>query len=116
VLDAPSDHRKGMNAGFRISRDHARDIAAVASLNLGRVTVPTLIVAHAKDGCAESPPSGAGKLKARLTKASKVEIVMLEGGKRPRSKPCEARAQHGYYGIEKQAVESIATFIKANSK
>lgn len=177
VVDAPSDHRKGMNAGFRISQDHARDIAAVAgylkkqadipvwllgtsmgtfsaakgaiigrnvdglvltstvtharrswkkiarrfpdavaSLNLDHVTVPTLIVAHAKDGCAESPPSGAAKLKARLTKAATVEVVMLEGGKRPKSKACEALAQHGYYGIEKQAIAAIAKFIKANTK
>ncbi len=87
----------------------------VASMALSRITVPTLIVAHRKDGCKESPASGAPKLKARLTKATKVEIVVLDGGKPPKSKPCEALAQHGYFGIEDKAVGTIAKFIKANT-
>jgi len=175
VVDAPGDRHKGMNAIFRMSAAHARDIAAVAaylkkqanvpvwlvgtsmgtfsaaggaiaagdvdglvltstitsanprwhiaktypdgvaSMALSRITVPTLIVAHRKDGCKESPASGAPKLKARLTKTTKVEIVVLDGGKPPKSKPCEALAQHGYFGIEDKAVGTIAKFIKANT-
>jgi pimeloyl-ACP methyl ester carboxylesterase len=88
----------------------------VASMALSRITVPTLIVAHRKDGCKESPASGAPKLKTRLTKATKVEIVVLDGGKPPKSKPCEALAQHGYFGVEEKAVGTIAKFIKANTK
>jgi pimeloyl-ACP methyl ester carboxylesterase len=88
----------------------------VASMALSGIMVPTLIVAHRKDGCKESPASGAPKLKARLTKATKVEIVVLDGGKPPKSAPCEALAQHGYFGIEDKAVGAIAKFIKANTK
>ncbi len=88
----------------------------VANMALSRVTVPTLIVAHRNDGCEASPPSGAAKLKARLGKASKVAVVLLDGGKPPRSKPCEAKAQHGYFGVEREAVGAIGNFIKANSK
>jgi pimeloyl-ACP methyl ester carboxylesterase len=88
----------------------------VASMMLSRITVPTLIVSHRKDGCDASPASAAPKLKSELTKARKVEIVLIDGGKPPRSKPCEAKAQHGYYGVETKAVDRIAAFIKANSK
>jgi len=95
----------------------ARDFPdGVASMNLDRVGVPSLIVAHVKDGCVASPASGAATLKARLSKAATVEVLMLDGGIPPKSKPCEAKSQHGFYGIEQQVIDSIARFIKAHSK
>jgi hypothetical protein len=99
--------------GWKIAASH-RD--GVASMALGRVTVPTLIVSHRKDGCDVTPASDAAKLKDRLVKARKVEVVLLDGGSPPVSDPCEAKAQHGFLGIERQAVDAIAAFIKANPK
>jgi hypothetical protein len=88
----------------------------VASMALEQVKVPTLIVSHRKDACKASPPANAPDLKMRLSKASKVEIVLLDGGKPPRSDPCEAWAPHGYFGVEKEAVDTIARFVGENSK
>ncbi len=87
----------------------------VASMPLTKITAPTLIVSHKRDGCDLSPAAGAPKLQARLTKAAKVEIVLLDGGRPPRSEPCEAKAPHGYFGVEDQAVGVIAKFIRSNS-
>jgi pimeloyl-ACP methyl ester carboxylesterase len=98
---------------WNIARSHPDGVASMA---LSRITVLTLIVAHRKDGCKVSPASGAPKLKDRLTKATKVEIVVIDGGKPPKSKPCEALAQHGYFGIEAKAVDTIAKFITASTK
>lgn len=81
-----------------------------------KVTVPTLILSHKKDGCDITPASDAPKLQSRLTKAAKVEIVLLDGGSPPQSIPCEAKSQHGFLGIEDQAVSTVARFIKANLK
>ncbi len=100
-------------ARWKIARSKPQ---AVANMALSRVTVPTLILAHRHDGCPASPSAGAAKLKRALTHAGKVEVVLLDGGLPPRSQPCEAKAQHGYYGIEQKAVDAIARFIKANSK
>jgi pimeloyl-ACP methyl ester carboxylesterase len=98
---------------WKIAATH-RD--AVASMALGRITVPTLIVSHRKDGCEFTPSSDAAKLKDRLVKARKVEVVLLDGGSPPQSEPCEAKAQHGFLGIEWQAVDAIVAFVKANPK
>jgi pimeloyl-ACP methyl ester carboxylesterase len=98
---------------WKIAATH-RD--GVASMALGRVTVPTLIMSHRKDGCDVTPSSDAAKLKDRLVKARKVEVVLLDGGSPPVSDPCEAKAQHGFLGIERQAVDTIVSFIKANPK
>ena len=174
VVDAPSDHKDGMNAVFRMSPAHARDIEAVAahlkkqadvpvwlvgtsmgtfsaaggaigaknvsglvltstitradpdwkiarshrdgvaSMALPQIPVPVLIVSHSKDGCKFTPAADASKLKDRLTKAPRTEIELLDGGAAPISDPCEAKAQHGFFGIEAKAVDTIARFIKVN--
>jgi hypothetical protein len=88
----------------------------VADMALGQIKVPTLIVSHRKDACKASPPAKAPDLKMRLSTASKVEIVLLDGGRPPRSAPCEALAPHGYFGVEKEAVDTIARFVGENSK
>jgi hypothetical protein len=45
-----------------------------------------------------------------------VDAVVLSGGSPPQSDPCEAMSQHGFLGIEKQAVDAVAKFILANAK
>jgi dienelactone hydrolase len=88
----------------------------VASMALGKVKVPTLVVSHVKDGCDITPAADAPKLQKRLVGAKPLEVVLLEGGSPPQSAPCDARAQHGFLGIEGKAVDAIASFVKANSK
>jgi pimeloyl-ACP methyl ester carboxylesterase len=88
----------------------------VASMALQRVTVPALIVSHKRDGCSVTPAADAPKLSKRLTNARKVDVVLLDGGAPPQSEPCEAKSQHGFLGIETEAVNAIAKFIKANSR
>lgn len=176
VIDAPPDHQGGMNAAFRMSREHAADIGAVstylksqanvpvwligtsmgtfsaaggaiaatnadglvltstitrvkpewkiasshpngvASMALNRVKVPTLVMSHRKDGCAITPAADAPKLISKLTSAKPVETTLLDGGLPPKSEPCEARSEHGFFGIEAHAVSKIAGFIKANRR
>ena len=98
---------------WKIARSHRH---GVASMPLQRVTVPTLIVSHTKDGCDITPAADAPKLRKGLAKAKPVEVVLLSGGDRPRSEPCQAMSQHGFLGIEADAVNAIAKFIKANAK
>ena len=84
---------------------------------LPEITVPTLIVSHRNDACKITPATDAPKLSKRLTKASRVEIALLDGGDPPLSEdPCGAKAQHGYFGMEAEAVNAIAKFISSNSK
>jgi pimeloyl-ACP methyl ester carboxylesterase len=97
---------------WKIASSHAD---GVASLPLDKITAPVLILSHRKDGCDITPAGDAPKLTRRLTRAKKVETALLEGGSPPISAPCEARSEHGFLGIESQAVARIAAFIKANS-
>lgn len=96
---------------WNIAQSHAN---GVASMRLAAITVPTLIVSHKRDGCDITPAADAPKLTKALSKSRKVDVVLLEGGSSPRSEPCQAMSQHGFIGIESQAVDRIAHFIKAN--
>ena len=88
----------------------------VADMALSEITVPTLIMSHREDLCKATPAADAAMLKMRLTKARKAEIALLDGGDPPRSPPCQPLAAHGYFGIEAEAVDTIANFINSNSK
>jgi pimeloyl-ACP methyl ester carboxylesterase len=96
---------------WKIAQSH-RD--GVASMALAGITMPVLVVSHKNDGCDITPASDAPKLTGKLGKARKVETVLLEGGSKPQSEPCEAKAEHGFFGIEDKAVSAIAAFVKAN--
>jgi dienelactone hydrolase len=84
----------------------------VTSLNLKKLKKPALIMGHAEDTCKVSPPKGAAELKAQLKNSSRVEVVLLKGGKARKSDVCHGLSKHGFYGIEKAAVKKIADFIK----
>ena len=86
----------------------------VMSIALDEIRVPTLIVSHSDDACYATPAADAPALAKHLTHAPKVEIALISGGDPPRSDPCEAYSQHGFLGVELQAVDRIAEFIKAN--
>lgn len=119
---AIAGHADGLVLTSTITRAHPHwDIAArmpdgVADMALARIGVPVLVLANRDDACAQSPPAGAALIKRRLSKAKPVEVVMLKGGWPPASSACQAKAQHGYYGTEREAVGAIARFIKANTK
>ena len=88
----------------------------VFQASLSAINVPVLILSHTGDQCAITPPSDGASLKAALKGSPKVEVVTVSGGLPPISPPCEAKAAHGFYGIEDQVVAQICSWIKANSK
>ncbi len=84
----------------------------VPRMDLDRIAVPVLVVHHKDDACRACPYSEAPALVARLTGAPRRELVAFEGGT-DRGDPCEARAYHGFNGIEAAVVERIAAWIGA---
>ena len=83
---------------------------------LAAVRLPVLIVSHRDDGCKCSPGSAAvgNKLLAALSGATAKEHKIFTGGSAPISGPCDARAPHGFFGIEAAVVKAIADWIKGH--
>jgi len=79
--------------------------------NPQKAQLPFLVVGHRKDGCQYTQPASIDQFKA--WHRGKVDVVMLDG---PEGKgdPCEARAAHGFAGIDGQVVQTVAGWIKGN--
>ena len=78
------------------------------------IRVPVLVVHHKDDSCASSPYSGAEAIMKALKRAPAKELMAFEGGQPAISSPCEAKAAHGYLGIEPKVVSAIAAWIRAH--
>ncbi len=85
----------------------------VIDMSLQNITVPTLIVSHRNDKCILTPASDSDSLKERFEKSKGVKVLLFGDGKR-KSNSCGPSSAHGFYGIEKEVVDSIAQFIKSN--
>jgi len=86
----------------------------VTSYELDKITVPVFIGAHKDDGCWVTPPSGAEEIKLKLKNAKAIAYKIYSGGDDPISKPCKAKSQHGFLGIEHQVLMDMIKFIRAN--
>ena len=87
----------------------------VLNMDLESIPVPAFVMSHAEDQCASSPPADAQRIADRLTGVPKKLLTLLTGGSVPTSGPCEALSQHGFFGIELQAVDAITNFIKSTT-
>jgi predicted alpha/beta-hydrolase family hydrolase len=90
-----------------------RDAGAVANRDLSGVRVPVLVHHHEKDECPLTQARELSWIVRRLDNAPVKKVVLATGGANPRGDPCEAFHWHGYIGMERQAVDEIAAFIKA---
>jgi hypothetical protein len=94
-----------------ITRPPRRYPITVFNMHLGHYTGAALVVSHQDDGCAFTPAADAPRLLAALAGARPKKLLTFTGGSPPQSEPCEARAQHGFLGIEAQVMNAIADFI-----
>ena len=108
----PAGSIRGVAISSPVSMPGQHD--SVFDAPLARVGVPVLIQIHQQDGCSSTPPANAARIKAALTSAPVVEVQQFSGGTPPRSTPCEAFAQHGFYGLEDEVVSAAANWIVAH--
>jgi pimeloyl-ACP methyl ester carboxylesterase len=86
---------------------------AIATQQLGKIRVPTLVVHHQHDACKICVPHEAARITDGLTSAPAKKFLMLEGGANPVGAPCEAEHWHGFIHYEKETVALISQWIKA---
>jgi predicted esterase len=79
-----------------------------------KITMPSLVVHHRKDGCAVCQPSVAEKLYDSLIQSETRKILWFDGGGN-KGNPCWPWAYHGFNGIERKVVDAIAKFIIENN-
>ena len=83
---------------------------AVPEMALDRLRIPVLVAHHRHDGCRYCLFSDMPQLMDRLTTPPRRELLVFEGGNDV-GDPCQARAYHGFNGIEREVVGRIAAWI-----
>lgn len=94
-----------------ITRTSRRRAITVFDVALGAYTGPVLIASHEADACVITPASDSPRLLQAFAAARPKRLQMFTGGPAPQSDPCEARAPHGFLGIEGQVMGAIADFV-----
>lgn len=105
---------KGGPDGLVLTSTILRDNSgrAVPQMELQDIRIPVLVVHHEQDGCKLCPFGEVPALLNQLSAAPRKEVISFSGGLN-QGDPCEAKAYHGYNGIEPAVVKSIADWIKA---
>jgi pimeloyl-ACP methyl ester carboxylesterase len=87
-------------------------IGAVPSQKLEMIRIPVLVMHHQKDSCEVTVPREVPRIIDRLKNAPVKKLVMVNGGANASGNPCEPLHWHGFIGMEKEAVDIIADWIK----
>jgi len=88
------------------------DPNAVQNLALAKIRVPVLVMHHKRDSCRATPPAEAPLILEALTGSPAKKLVMVDGGGGPYGGACQPMHWHGYIGMEQEAVDTIADFIR----
>jgi hypothetical protein len=86
----------------------------VFDLPLETIRIPILVVGHAADKCARSPPDAMDKILAR-TKGARQQLVTVLGGPGHEGQvsinACEGRTPHGFVDQEAEVAAGIGRFV-----
>ncbi|CAN7677762.1 alpha/beta hydrolase [Pseudoduganella sp. LjRoot289] len=85
---------------------------AVPTQDIGKIKVPVLVVHHQQDACGICRPWEAKTLASRLGGAPVTKTMLVDGGSEPGGDVCGALHYHGFIGMEQQAVDLIANWIR----
>jgi hypothetical protein len=83
----------------------------VPGQKLSAITVPVLVLHHARDACFACRPYEAPAILDGLVNAPLKKLILAEGGADPSGDACGPLHWHGFIGMEKQAVDAIAGWI-----
>jgi pimeloyl-ACP methyl ester carboxylesterase len=81
-------------------------------VRLEKIPYPALFVHHRHDACKVTSIVQARASAERLKASPRVDFVELDGGLPPQSDACEALSEHGFFGIEEKAAQSVIQWIQ----
>ena len=90
---------------------------SICDVRMRDIRVPTpVVVHHRQDACRGTPYADTVGLPRDLEGVPRRELVTFDGGASSQSGPCEARAAHGYFGLDTEVVAAIAKWISATPR
>jgi len=87
--------------------DNSRPVPAMP---LERLQIPVLVIHHEQDACAPCPYDKVPLLMQKLSTSRKTQLLTFKGGIN-QGDACEARAYHGFNGLENEVVAQAAGWM-----
>lgn len=77
--------------------------------------LPTLVMWHVNDGCADTPPAAVPAFKTWWENGTQLRLARksFTGGAPPQSGPCDAKSPHGFWGLDNDVVNAATAWIAA---
>ncbi|MFW9616329.1 alpha/beta hydrolase [Aquabacterium sp.] len=85
---------------------------AVPKQDLAAIRVPVLVLHHTMDACHLCQPAEVPAILRGLKNAPIKKEIMVSGGGNPAGNVCNGQHWHGFIGMEREAVDLIANWIK----
>jgi len=75
--------------------------------------LPTLVMWHVDDQCFATPPAAVPPFKTWWQQGTHLVLARksFSGGLPPESSPCEAKSQHGFWGLDQKVVNAATDWI-----
>lgn len=101
-------------AGLVLTSSIVRNVSpgAVPRQDLKAIQKPVLVYHHAKDACKLCLPYETGWILKGLSNAPIKKLMMVNGGADPTGDVCDALHWHGFIGMEREAVDEVADWIR----
>ena len=84
---------------------------ALPKQDLAAIKVPVLMLHHSKDACIHCRPDEVPAAFKGFRNAPVKKLIFVDGGANPTGDPCAGQHFHGYIGMEREAVGTIAGWI-----
>lgn len=86
---------------------------AVPRQNLAAIELPVLVYHHERDACKHCLARETPFILDGLTRAPVKKLLRVDGGANPSGDPCQGQHWHGFIGMEREAVDDIARWMRA---
>ncbi|GAB4207057.1 MAG: hypothetical protein Fur0019_11090 [Tibeticola sp.] len=86
---------------------------AVPQQNLAAIELPVLVYYHQRDACKHCLARETPFILDGLTRAPVRKLLRIDGGANPSGDPCQGQHWHGFIGMEREAVDDIARWMRA---
>lgn len=83
---------------------------AVPKMAMDKLAIPVLVLHHTQDGCKLCLFSDMPLLMDKLAATPRAELITVSGGDN-QGDPCEAKAYHGFNGLEGEVVDKISRWL-----
>jgi hypothetical protein len=113
INDLESDIAGGV---FTASVVSFKKTGALPRQDLSKIKVPVLVYHHSEDACVHCRPQEVSGVIKGLKNAPIKKLMMVTGGSEPSGDPCAGQHYHGFIGMEKEAVGTIAEWIRNPAK